>query len=1319
MRRIWYFAMLMACTLVQAAEPPFTIGIYAHRPATLLQGRYEPLESYLAQSLPGWVVDIRVLDLDGLERELDQNRLDLIITNPRHYLLLRSRNSLSGVVATLQRSAPDGRVAKSLGGVIFTRADRSDINTLADLRGRSIAAPSSRHLGGFLAQAYELVSRGHDAPQPSQLLVAGKHDHVIDRVLAGDAEVGFVRTGIIEDLTARGYLAESDLKIINRQPLGEFPFISSTRLYPEWPVVALPHVDDQTLSRLIAALHSLEPDDRVSVIAGIAGVVPPADYSLVGEALRALRMPPFDHEPSITLREIWQQHNLPIVGAVVALALVSALAALLLQRNRLLRHQTDALSKTMRFNETLFQSIPTPLFYKDVDGRYLGVNKGFEDFFGAESSDLVGKTVYDISPPELAEIYAGQDRDLLQQGGQQHYETQVRRPSGELRDVVFDKAVFTDEKNQVQGLIGAVTDVTERRQQERLLEIRAKRDEALFELPIAAEEMSEADFMQRGQEIAEDLTGSLIAFIHFVNSDQQTIELVTWSRRTLSDYCDAVFERHYPVSDAGIWADALRGRTPVVFNDYASYGAKHGLPEGHAALHRLISVPVIEDGKVVMLTGVGNKDEDYDATDIETVQSVSNEIWRLVQRRRNLERLRLAGSVYDHANEGIMVTDIDGTIVDVNDAFCRISGYAREQLVGENPRIMKSGRQGMAFYAEMWRSLQQLGEWRGEIWNRRADGEITALLLNINTVHDAGNKARQYVALFTDINAQKEYQRQLEFIAHYDTLTNLPNRVLLSDRIQQALSQSRRRDQLLAVAYLDLDGFKEINDEHGHQVGDQLLTTVASRMRTVVREGDTIARLGGDEFVIVLLDLNDKEEVLGELSRLLEAVARPVIIGGDKMEVSASIGVTFFPQAREVDADQLLRQADQAMYRAKLLGRNRYCLFDETDGGRQLGEDVLLQRIEQGLRADEFEFFLQPKVNMRSGEVVGAEALIRWQHPERGLLAPPHFLPFIADKPLMIEVGRQAILAALAQLSEWRDKGLSLHLSVNIDAFHLQQPDFVAWLARELKRHPDLEPESLILEVLETSALEDLERVSRVIRECRDIGVLFSLDDFGTGYSSLTYLKNLPAAELKIDQSFVRDCLDDPEDLAILDGVLGLATAFQRRVVAEGVETSLHGEMLLSLGCELAQGYAIARPMPRSEFDDWLKGWHTKTLWEDIEPLGRDDLPLLFATVEHRAWVNRVERCLKGECDEPSLSAQQCRFGAWLQGVGAERYGKMPVFAEIGERHQELHALAEHLIALKGQGEVPYALERLKELHLLRDKVLVSLKDLERAVSSG
>jgi len=683
----------------------------------------------------------------------------------------------------------------------------------------------------------------------------------------------------------------------------------------------------------------------------------------------------------------------------------------------------------------------------------------------------------------------------------------------------------------------------------------------------------------------------------------------------------------------------------------------------------------------------------------------------IAERKLAQAELLLAASVFSHAREGITITAADGTIIDVNDAFTRITGYSREEALGKNPRIIKSNHHEPEFYKAMWRDLLEKGYWNGEIWNRRKNGDLYPEILTISAVRDEQGVNQHYVALFTDITPMKQHEKQLEHMAHFDMLTTLPNRVLLADRLHQSMAQAKRRQKRLAVAYLDLDGFKAINDIHGHATGDRLLIAVAIKMKHVLREGDTLARLGGDEFVAVLLDIDDIASCLPMLNRLLEAASQPVTVDDHVLQVSASLGVTFYPQSDDVDADQLLRQSDQAMYQAKLAGKGRYHFFDADQDRNLRGHHESVEHIRRALTEDEFVLHYQPKVNMRTGEVIGAEALIRWQHPERGLLSPATFLPVIENHPLAIEIGEWVIDTALAQVEHWHAQQLNIPVSVNVGARQLQNGDFTLRLRQLLAKHPSIRPSSLEIEVLETSALEDVVQVSQLIEECRGLGVSFALDDFGTGYSSLTYLKRLSADTIKIDQSFVRDMLDDPDDLTILEGIVSLASAFRRKVIAEGVETVDHGTMLLQLGCELAQGYGIARPMSAESIPVWVKTWQPELVWRNLKPVSRDDLHILTSSSQHRAWVLALERYIKGESDlPPHMDNQQCRFGMWLKTDGQNSYGTHSAFQRIDTLHQELHTMAAELLTLHDRGEKTEAMRRLSEIHDVRRMMLEELQ---------
>lgn len=583
---------------------------------------------------------------------------------------------------------------------------------------------------------------------------------------------------------------------------------------------------------------------------------------------------------------------------------------------------------------------------------------------------------------------------------------------------------------------------------------------------------------------------------------------------------------------------------------------------------------------------------------------VENDVSRLVikdisARKKSEEKLELLASVFKSAGEAIMITDTDGIIKDVNFAFCTTTGYSKEDVVGKKTNILNSGKQDKQYYKIMWETLKETGSWNGEIWNKRKDGEIFAELLMINTVYDEQGNANYFIALFSDITNIKNYEKSLENMANYDQLTKLPNRVLLADRLLNNIAQTKRNKKNLAVIFLDLDGFKEVNDSYGHFIGDKLLIALANIMKEVLREGDTLSRIGGDEFVAILIDLDDISSALPIINRLCEIASKTIEIEKHSIQVSASIGVTFYPQDETVSADQLLRQADQAMYQAKVSGKNRFHVFDTKKHQFITEKYEEIENISHALKMKQFVLYYQPKVNMHTGKIIGCEALIRWQHPSKGLIPPLDFLPIIEGHDIAIKIGEWVIETAFLQLKVWQENAVHVPISINVSAQQLLDDSFINYLESIIAKYPEVNPKMLEIEVLESSKLEDLESAIDIMNSCIKLGVSFSLDDFGTGYSSLTYLKRLPVKYIKIDQSFVRDMLHDSNDLGILEGIISLAKAFRYKVIAEGVETSEHALALLGIGCNIGQGYAISHPLPIVEFNTWIENYNHNEKWKN------------------------------------------------------------------------------------------------------------------------
>jgi diguanylate cyclase (GGDEF)-like protein/PAS domain S-box-containing protein len=561
-------------------------------------------------------------------------------------------------------------------------------------------------------------------------------------------------------------------------------------------------------------------------------------------------------------------------------------------------------------------------------------------------------------------------------------------------------------------------------------------------------------------------------------------------------------------------------------------------------------------------------------------------------------RQRLSASLFEHLHEGLLIADAELRVLDANPAYSQILGVPLADLLGSVPSLLRpSPNDPLARQqrASMWAGLRTHGRWRGELIERRHGGEICTLQATISQVHGPEGELRHHVLAISDITEQRLQRERLERQAHFDELTRLPNRVRLTQLLADAMRAADRDGYLLAVCYLDLDRFKPVNDRHGHAGGDRLLVELAGRLRGALRGrdlwADAAARMGGDEFVL-LLRAGTLEEARMAVERVLRVVALPYVIDADQepVQITASVGATVYPIDRS-DADTLLRHADHAMYGAKQSGRNGYLFFDPEQRRRTEERVMAIGRVQEALDRAEFVLFYQPIVNMRSGRVLGMEALLRWEHPQQGMIAPLQFLPLIANTGLSARIGDWVVGQALDHLAQWRRGGLDISVNVNISARHLQEPEFVQRLSELLARHPDPLAAYLKLEIVESEAHADLAASSALLARCRALGVRSGLDDFGTGHSTLTHLQRLPVDSLKIDRSFVNHMLDDSQDRALVEGVIGLARTFGCSVVAEGVETPAQARMLLEMGCELGQGTGIGSPMPASQVTGWVQSY--------------------------------------------------------------------------------------------------------------------------------
>lgn len=1006
------------------AGPALTLGVFAVRPVPQVQAMWQPFADYLGAGL-GQEVRLRALDADGMADAIARHELDLILTNPTHLIELRASNPLSGAIAT-RLELTTGHAVSEFGGVILVRRDTARLRTIADLRGKRVATTHANFLGTFPAQALELKRAGLD-PSALHLVRTGQdQDSVVAALVDGRADAAFVRTGLLEQLASEGRDL-SMLRVLDPLTDPPYPHQRSTRLYPEWPLVALAHTDERTVRKVAALVLALPDDHPAARAAGIAGFTIPADYSAVEALMRELKLAPFDRSAAVSWRDVWAQYQHWIVALALAACAIVLLLVRLAQRNLELARASA------------------------VERRL------------AEQVDLERQHLLNIV-------------EAAQAGS---WEWNVA--SGEW-----------DADSRWAAMLGY----------ERVSELAPGRERSAWRALVHPEDLQAAEAA-----LARLLDGSSPVFAHDLRLRHR--------------------DGHW------IWVH-----------------------------DRAIVVRRAADGGALLLKGA--------QIDISRHKSAE-------------EKLRLAASVFSSSYEAIIITDADNRIVDVNPAFTRITGYSREESIGRDPNLLNSGRQSKAFYRAMWDTLEKHDYWQGELWNRRKDGSEFAEVLSISRVRDQAGRLLHHVATFSDISRLKRQEEELYRIAYFDPLTGAPNRRLLDDRLRQAIAHANRTGKPLAVCVIDLDGFKPINDRHGHKAGDDLLIGIVDRLNAILRASDTLARLGGDEFVLLLEDAEGD----AVLERVLEAIRQPLLVGSELVGVSASIGVTRFPEDN-ADPETLLRHADQAMYRAKQRGRNCIQFFDTSVEEEQRQRKLRLARLEEALRKREFVLHFQPQVNMKTGAVTGMEALIRWQHPEQGLLPPASFLADIAGTELETALDQWVIDAALEQLLEFRTRGVDIGVSVNIGARLLLMPGFVSSIRSALARHPGIPPEKLELEILESSALDDIVLATEVLHACRRLGVRVALDDFGTGYASLRHYRQLPVDRLKIDRGFVLDMLRDKEARAIVGAVVQLARTFEREVIAEGVETPAHAAALIELGCELGQGFGIARPMPGAHIPAWL-----------------------------------------------------------------------------------------------------------------------------------
>lgn len=565
----------------------------------------------------------------------------------------------------------------------------------------------------------------------------------------------------------------------------------------------------------------------------------------------------------------------------------------------------------------------------------------------------------------------------------------------------------------------------------------------------------------------------------------------------------------------------------------------------------------------------------------------------ITERKENSERLRMAQKVFENTIEGIVVTDTKGMIQMVNPAFTAITGYTPDEAIGRNPRLLKSERHNQLFYKDMWDALIKTGTWQGEIWNRRKNGETYPEWLTISAIKNDYGETTHYISVFNDITEHIRKEEHIKHLAYFDALTGLPNKFLFGDRLNLAITHAQHHKHMLAVMVLDVDRFKRINDTLGHAVGDMVIQTVADRLSRCIGEGDTLSRLGGDEFMFILEEIEDVQNVTKIIHRLFDALTCPLSIHGHELHITGSIGVSMYPGDGQ-DLDTLVKNADTAMYRAKELGRNNYQLYTPAMNDKAIVRLTMENDLRKAIERNELTLYYQPKVDIKSGKITGAEALVRWNHPQRGRISPGEFIPLAEETGLIEPLGEWVLQQACCQVRKWQDeKGDDIYISVNLSPRQFQNGNLAEQIIAVVEAAA-IDPKYIELEITESCAMKNPEHTLRLLQRLKGKGFTFSIDDFGTGYSSLGVLKKFPIDKLKIDQSFVRDITKDEDDKAIVLAMISMAHSMRLKVVAEGVETSEQLVFLMENHCDQLQGYLYSPPVPADEFEK---------LWENARNL--------------------------------------------------------------------------------------------------------------------
>ena len=928
------------------------------------------------------------------------------------------------------------------------------------------------------------------------------------------------------------------------------------------------------------------PQRRPALVTGLAYLAFGVVWIAVSDSIVATLA---DDPQTLTLLQSYKGWAFVVASALLFSFLIGRYAS-----------QRDEIDRVRARDKSYYQSLidhaQEGFWQIDTDARTVQVNRVLANLLGYTPREMLGRTPFEFVDEENRSIFEAQIA-RAPTTIERSYEITLRTRSGRPLPTLFHATALRDDFGNWQGSYAFVTDVSELKATE--------------------------DALQRANRAHRTLSGSNRALVHGMHEGDMPRQICqvaveqggydgAWAglfrRGTLRpggyyglDQSEADRLAHL-LSDARgsdcVVCTATEKWEPVVYrrSQMAEKDCAACLLSLDARFESLLVLPVHAETTLGLILLFSTESDAFSEDEVDLLSELALDLGfgidglrRRQREKEYLRELKLTNAVFETTREGIVVTDSEERIVRVNPAFTRITGYPPEEVVGNTPRLLKSGRHERDFYQAMWTALEQQGHWEGELWNRRKSGEIYPELMSISALPAEDDQVAHYVGVFADISRLRQSESELDFLAHHDPMTRIPNRLLLRERLRHAVEHAKREGLGVAVVCFDLDAFKQVNDGLGHGAGDRLLQEVVRRLQAHLREQDTLARLGGDDFALLLEEV-DSTHVPTQIAQKVQDVFRePFLIDDAPLRASVSIGVAVYPQDG-TDPEALLRNADTAMHRSKQEGRGGFQFYSEQLTTLASDRLSLENALHDALEREQFHLVYQPQVELATGRITGLEALVRWEHPEQGLIGPDRFIPIAEETGLVVPIDRWVLETACRQAAAWLADGKSVRqVSVNVSGVQVRRTDLIRTVGETLER-TGLPAGTLELELTERTIMEDSGGVGKTLAGLRGTGVELAIDDFGTGYSSLSYLRRLPVTKLKIDKAFVDDVPGEPNAEAIVRAVIALGKAMQLKVVAEGVETRNQADFLLAEGCQEGQGYLYSKPLGPEEIGRLLQG---------------------------------------------------------------------------------------------------------------------------------